>query len=748
MKTLIKILTIILALSIFNEAQSQYPYKTIREIQFVSKDSLLVADQIQNSQPTRWTIQASAMYTATASLRDTFRIVGVCTVPAKVINFTSSGYNFVIADTGYSGHWGHMFVRAPISTGSPDSIYYQGMLNIEVGDIVEVVGWVDEFPVGSINGISSSTQFVPLRDPNYTLIGSGPTPTIYKLPTADFYRGTFPSLFPNGISFSTGEPYEGAIVELTNLTVVSVLNATNGTVNLLDDFGNMISTLDASKWFTMRGHRDPASTYQTYPLFTRIDTIRGFISSNSGSENARGYRICPIYPNDVVLGVSRPSITTVRRYPVIVTPDSVGRVEAVIKVTPGGKPIASREIFYSINNGSFDTLTMQMISGDTLYQGSIPSQSIGTFVNYFIKVTDTANNFTISASAAGGGLGSDTSRGFYFYKVTDGNLTIQDVQYTPYTNGRSPYVGAVAELRGIVTADTSDIVLSARSGGGGTTAWYIQSGNEPASGIWITGTADTLKSLQKGDSVAVTGTVQENFDVTRLGNVSAVQWFTTNNPIPAPAKLTTAVFGASAGNGDLNAEPWEGMLVEFDTVTITNIEPVFQNVWEYSVSDGSGSLNVLREGLNTFSTVQNDTIYGYSIIKVGDKFSKLTGIVHYSFNRYKIVPRTNSDFGTFLPLNVDDRIDGPIPSQYKLSNNYPNPFNPKTVIEYSLPREEFVTLKVYNIIGQEVATLKNEIQKAGSYRVNFDGSKLASGVYFYRLQTSSFTQIKKMALVK
>jgi hypothetical protein len=214
-------------------------------------------------------------------------------------------------------------------------------------------------------------------------------------------------------------------------------------------------------------------------------------------------------------------------------------------------------------------------------------------------------------------------------------------------------------------------------------------------------------------------------------------------------KFATNIFGASAGNGDLNAEPWEGMLVEFDTVTVTNVEPVYQNKWEYSVSDGSTDMNILREGLNTYSQIPNDTIYpGTTIIKVGDKFSKLTGIVFYSYNRYKIVPRTNADFGSYIPLSVSENLGGQIPQKYSLSNNYPNPFNPTTHIEYALPKEDKVTLKIYNVIGQEVATLKNEIQKAGSYRVAFDGSKLSSGVYFYRLQTSAFNQVKKMLLVK
>jgi hypothetical protein len=482
---------------------------------------------------------------------------------------------------------------------------------------------------------------------------------------------------------------------------------------------------------------------------TRIDTIRGWITTVSGGENPRGYRISPIEPNDVVLGVARPSVYSVRRYPVIVLQDSAPRIEAVIKIGPGGSTIESRLLNYSVDNGPFIIDTMLVVSGDTLYQATIPIQPVGSFIRYFIKATDINGYSTISANGAGGGLGADTTKGFYFYHVTTEILTINDIQFTPFANGRSPYVGAVTTIQGIVTADTSDLLLAPQYSGGGTNVWFIQSGNSPFSGIWITGTIPELNSLSKDDSVAITGTIQENFDVTRIGNVSSVQLISSGNPLPLPVELSTAIFGPGAGNGDLGAEPYEGMLVEFDTVTVTDIWPSYSYPSEYAVSDGSGSTIIRRDGKNTYSNVPGDTIYpGTAIIKVGDKFSKLTGIVHYSFNRYKIVPRTNSDFGNYIPLSVNDRIDGPIPTQYQLSNNYPNPFNPTTVIEYALPKEDKVSLKIYNVIGQEVATLKNEIQKAGTYRVSFDGAKLATGVYFYRLQTSGFNQVKKMLLVK
>ncbi|MHB9011268.1 MAG: T9SS type A sorting domain-containing protein [Ignavibacteriaceae bacterium] len=88
------------------------------------------------------------------------------------------------------------------------------------------------------------------------------------------------------------------------------------------------------------------------------------------------------------------------------------------------------------------------------------------------------------------------------------------------------------------------------------------------------------------------------------------------------------------------------------------------------------------------------------------------------------------------------------PTNFTLSQNYPNPFNPSTEIKYSIPQSGLVTLKVYNLLGQEVATLVNQEQRSGNYLVNFDALKLASGVYMYRMQSGNFSLTKKMVLVK
>jgi hypothetical protein len=100
------------------------------------------------------------------------------------------------------------------------------------------------------------------------------------------------------------------------------------------------------------------------------------------------------------------------------------------------------------------------------------------------------------------------------------------------------------------------------------------------------------------------------------------------------------------------------------------------------------------------------------------------------------------------PPNAVKKGTGNLPSVFSLSQNYPNPFNPTTVINYTVPQGANISLKVYNILGQLVATLYNGYQKPGSYAVNFSASKLASGIYFYRLESNSFNQTKKMVLMK
>jgi len=123
----------------------------------------------------------------------------------------------------------------------------------------------------------------------------------------------------------------------------------------------------------------------------------------------------------------------------------------------------------------------------------------------------------------------------------------------------------------------------------------------------------------------------------------------------------------------------------------------------------------------------------------------------------KVRFRAKSAFGNNLyidntclsnPITGVTPITLEIPSVYSLSQNYPNPFNPVTKINFALPKQGFVTLKIYDVLGREVKTLVNEVKAAGHFSVDFNASEFSSGVYFYRMESNGFNDIKKMMLIK
>jgi hypothetical protein len=113
--------------------------------------------------------------------------------------------------------------------------------------------------------------------------------------------------------------------------------------------------------------------------------------------------------------------------------------------------------------------------------------------------------------------------------------------------------------------------------------------------------------------------------------------------------------------------------------------------------------------------------------------------------------KTNSAFQYPCSASTEDEEgfdETLVPEQYGLEQNYPNPFNPTTEISFSLPVASHVKLEIYNIMGQLVITLADETREAGLHTVTWDGSSVASGVYFYRLATPEFVQTRKMLLMK
>jgi hypothetical protein len=727
---------------LLNAAYAQSPQVTIRQIQEVPPDSLRILDSLGCI---RWTLQASPYY------HDTVTVTGVCVVPAKVLTYTTFGFNLLLADTGSRQAWGGVFVRPDISSMNPQDtllVIMWGILSVDEGDIIRFVGYVDEFPT---NDCKSTTQVVPILSIPLQVIGTAPVPPPVPVRISDFYQG----LFPGGrIRFSTGERFEGMRVRLSNVLVHSHLNVANCTFNMVDSAGNMMSDYDASKWFTCRSHRDPNSTFVIPPVGAWIGTIEGYILTVSGAESPRGYRLAPDY-YAISPPPPGPLLSRARRMPMIVSSDSNAVV--AIRAFPTVLLVDSVKLFYSVNTGPFIETGMTYTVSDSTARGMIPAQSENSFVRYFFKAWDTFGSATILASYSTD-ASRDTSRGFFFYNVLNHPLTIQDIQYTPFRNGYSPYAmeypyGALVTVSGVVTADTSDIRLNPRSIIGGTSGWYMQCGNAPWSGLWIVGAESTLAAVRRGDSISVTGIVQEwqSFQqntTTRIANVQyPVTIHSLSNPVPSPVDLTTGTFGPSVANGDPNAEPYEGTLVRFNNVQVTNIYPFFADPTQFEINDGTGGVTVHRDGTNTFTNVPADSIDPtWTVLREGDRISFVIGVIHYSANRYKFVPRSNADFGTVT--GVGEPPAGFVPKTFALAQNYPNPFNPTTTIEYDVPTASWVTIKIYNLLGQEVTTLVNEPQIAGRHRARFDGRSVASGVYFCRLQAGGFSETKTLVVLR
>jgi hypothetical protein len=97
---------------------------------------------------------------------------------------------------------------------------------------------------------------------------------------------------------------------------------------------------------------------------------------------------------------------------------------------------------------------------------------------------------------------------------------------------------------------------------------------------------------------------------------------------------------------------------------------------------------------------------------------------------------------------TDVRGGRSVPEQFNLSQNYPNPFNPTTTIEYQISEAGFVSLKLYDVLGNEIETLVNKQQLSGKYEITFNAENLVSGVYLYKIQINDFVSSKKMLLLK
>ena len=249
-----------------------------------------------------------------------------------------------------------------------------------------------------------------------------------------------------------------------------------------------------------------------------------------------------------------------------------------------------------------------------------------------------------------------------------------------------------------------------------------------------------------------------NWTITNNGGTCLWQTFSTPYPnsYTLPPTSVSPVLSADAdecGSGttllstatitnNINCSGKEGVYLEFD------------NDWNAIDNQDQAIVEVSYNGGSTWSTVIS---WGGTDVRNTHEVHSLSGATNN--------PNVKIRFKSIQPgwdwwWTIDNvcikgygltgivNNEGQIPKTYSLSQNYPNPFNPTTQIIFDLPKQENVSLKIYDVLGKEVATLVNELRSAGIYTISFDGYSLSSGVYFYRLEAGNFVSVKRMVLIK
>jgi hypothetical protein len=152
----------------------------------------------------------------------------------------------------------------------------------------------------------------------------------------------------------------------------------------------------------------------------------------------------------------------------------------------------------------------------------------------------------------------------------------------------------------------------------------------------------------------------------------------------------------------------------------------------------------------TIDTTVNppDTAWGYLIDAYPTRITKGLGITSYTYDLTTLVGVLINGVGYGTLVSVDEHRNNNIPTTFSLQQNYPNPFNPSTKIEYSVPNVSKVQLIIYNVLGQKVVTLVNEMQKPGKYEYQWNATAFSSGTYFIKLKTGNYQKIIKAVLLK
>ena len=635
---------------------------------------------------------------------DTVTVTGIVTMPTG-LSYAGPGVKFIVGEPE-GGPWSAILSYDPDSTKQPQ---------LFEGDSVVMTGYIDEYRTAPSNMTefwnTSQIQIVDvgkdLPDPSFVETGD------LRLPV-------------------TAEQWGNVMVYVKDATVTSntpafelyEIDDGSGGVLVDDDSDSLLNYYDANP---------------RQPVGTIADSIRGWIYHHYGSYlDSSAYKLEPLYMWDIIWGAGPPSITGVTRD--IVNPTSSDAVTISANVATNLE-IAEVALYYDVIIDDIPTgytkVVMTNTTGNT-YEGQIPIQIDGAFVNYYLLATDTEDQITTSPS--------NINNQNYCYPVNDGPMTIKDVQETPWAIADSPMQGYNVTLTGVLTTDTTANNIFR--------AYSMQDAEGPWSGIFLFGISQILNI---GDEVTVNGTITDynpdyhfKWDNNTVMLVDEVIVNSSGNLV-APVNVETDVL-----NGEnASAEQYEGVLVR-----ISNAELVSVNQYDVTFDDGTGPCLVDGDFMVSGDNYANAKFYVNSTdnylavngdtIRPGDIVDHIQGIFTYSFGTFKVSVRGVDDVGTVSGINPDHEA---IPFTYQLKQNFPNPFNPETKIYFEIPEPQNVTLVIYNMLGQKVRTLINENFKAGQHVINWDGTndqgiRMSTGMYIYRIKAGDFIAAKKMLMMK
>ena len=631
-------------------------------------------------------------------LGDTVTIEGIVTMPTG-LSYAGSGIKFIFADVN-GGPWSALLSYDPDSSAFP---------TLFEGDLIQATGYVYEYTTGPAN----MTELF-ITEPINIIDFEQPLPVVDTVQTGDLRWPT------------EAEQWGNVMVRVEDAVVTGndfqyeVFAADDGSGSVLvDDDSDSIAA-----FFEVLGPP---------PVGSLIQSMEGWLYHHYGSyDDSTAYKLCPLYADDMEFGSGPPSISGMSREPCAPT---LSDNEAIVScVIMDNSAISEALVHYTLDGSTYNTVTMTSLD-DSVFTGVIPISDVSSNDNsvyYYITATDDGVDQSEPKTSR---YPYDVEYDQLGFVITD-ELTIMDLQYTPWLSGNTRYEGCEVTVSGVVTADTAQYTS-------GYSSYAIQ--HPGAQQQWSGLVFDTqeIVEITRGQHVAITGLVTD-YDPdwlfkfggnTRLIDAEVVVVETLTEP------NATVVSCEDLHQTADEVESYEGVLVKLNNVTISSV-----NDFDWAITDDSGFETLIDDDM---STIEGDNMM--STFVEGQELNQVMGIFNYSYGTYKVQIRDVADLGQMVGVDDDIQVNA---YDYALHDNFPNPFNPETQIRFSIGSQENIKLIVYDVMGRQVRTLiDGNAYDSGFHVVNWNGlddkgHRLPSGLYIYRIKAGSFVADKKMLLVK